>query len=100
MTKQILQIESTTVEDLKAELLLGIHDALQNYSTQFQSKNNDTLLTRQETAEMLSVSLVTLWKWTKDDILTAFRIGNRVRYKKGDVLEAMQKMNRFGEADF
>ncbi|GGD86370.1 helix-turn-helix domain-containing protein [Planktosalinus lacus] len=101
MTKQILQIENTSVEDLRSEILSSVNEALKNYSTQFQSnKNNDTLLTRQETADMLSVSLVTLWKWTKDDIIAAYRIGNRVRYKKGEVIEAMQKMNCFGEEDF
>ncbi|NCP61421.1 MAG: helix-turn-helix domain-containing protein [Flavobacteriales bacterium] len=99
MTKTILQIENTTVEDLKAELLSGVNEALKNFSTQIQGKNNDILLTREETAEMLSVSLVTLWKWTKDDVIPAFRIGNRVRFKKSEVLEAMQKMNRYGEED-
>jgi len=100
MNKTILHIENTTVEDLKAELLNGVNQTLKEFTSNFQAKNDDALLTREETAEMLQVSLVTLWKWTKDDIIPAFRIGNRVRYKKGEVLRAMQKMNQYGEEDF
>ena len=57
--------------------------------------NDDKLLTREETAEMLSISLTTLWKYTKDDVIPAFRIGSKVRYKKSDILLALQKMNQF-----
>jgi len=99
MTKTILHIENTTVDDLKSDLLNGVHETLRDFTSKFQAKNDDKLLTREETAEMLSVSLVTLWKWTRDDIIPAYRIGNRVRYKKGEVLQAMQKMNRHGEED-
>ena len=53
------------------------------------------LLTREETSKMLSVSLVTLWDWTRKDIIPAYRIGNKVRYKKHEVLQALQKMNKF-----
>ncbi|WP_405295405.1 hypothetical protein [Algibacter sp. Ld11] len=44
---------------------------------------------------MLSISLVTLWKYTKDDVVPAFRIGSKVRYKKSDILLALKKMNKF-----
>lgn len=97
MTKTILHIENTTVHDLKSDIINGVHKTLKNFTSNFQAKNDDQLLTREETAKMLSVSLVTLWKFTKDDIIPAYRIGNRVRYKKGEVLQAMQKMNRFNE---
>ena len=59
------------------------------------NEQTDQLLTRDETAKLLSVSLVTLWDWTKKDIIPAYRIGNKVRYKKGEVLNALQQMNKF-----
>jgi len=47
------------------------------------------LLTRKETAALLSISLVTLSKWTNQGRLTAYRIGTRVRYKADEVKSAL-----------
>jgi excisionase family DNA binding protein len=93
MVKQILQIESTSNEEFKREILNGVEKILSKLSK--DKENPDQLLTREETANMLSTSLVTLWKLTKNDIIPAFRIGTSVRYKKSDVLKALKKMNQF-----
>lgn len=95
MTKQILQIENTNTTDFKNEILNGVSDVLKNFATTLTSNDKDLLLTREETAKMLSVSLVTLWDWTKKDIIPAYRIGNKVRYKKSELLNALQKSNNF-----
>ncbi|MBN8643120.1 MAG: helix-turn-helix domain-containing protein [Flavobacteriales bacterium] len=95
MTKQILQIENTNTIDFKNEILNGVSDVLKDFAINLQNKDNEILLTREETAKILSVSLVTLWDWTKKDIVPAYRIGNKVRYKKSEVLNALQQMNNF-----
>jgi excisionase family DNA binding protein len=95
MTKQILQIENTNTTDFKKEILEGVSEVLKDFANNLQSKENDILLTREETAKLLSVSLVTLWDWTKKDILPAYRIGNKIRYKKSEVLNSMSKRNQF-----
>lgn len=93
MVKQILQIESTSNEEFKKEILKGVEKILSKLNKDKQ--NLDQLLTREETAHMLSTSLVTLWKLTKNDIIPAYRIGTAVRYKKSDVIKALKKMNQF-----
>jgi excisionase family DNA binding protein len=93
--KQILQIENTNTTDFKKEILDGVSEVLKDFANNLQSKENDVLLTREETAKLLSVSLVTLWEWTKKDILPAYRIGNKIRYKKSEVLNSMSKRNQF-----
>lgn len=95
MTKQILQIENTNTLDFKNEILIGVKDVLKSFATTLQTKDQDILLTRNETASMLSISLVSLWDWTRKDIIPAYRIGNKVRYKKSEVLSALQQMNNF-----
>ncbi|WP_179022011.1 helix-turn-helix domain-containing protein [Winogradskyella forsetii] len=94
MTKQILQIETCNKEDFKNEILEGVKEIYLSDLKNHEVKE-DRLLTREETAEMLSISLVTLWKWTKTDIIPAFRIGSKVRYKKSEILQALDKMNQF-----
>lgn len=95
MTKEILQIESTNTIDFKNEILIGVREELKSFASSFSEKDQDKLLTREETAKMLSISLVTLWNWTRTDIIPAYRIGNKVRYKKSEVLLALKQMNKF-----
>ncbi len=93
MVKQILQIENTQSSEFIPKILTGFENILKEYSK--SANDSEILLTREETAEMLSISLVTLWKYTKDDVVPAFRIGSKVRYKKSDILLALKKMNKF-----
>lgn len=90
----ILQLENTNALDFKNEIVKDVITALKGFANTLQP-DNEQLLTREETAKMLSVSLVTLWDWTRKDIVPAYRIGNKVRYKKSEVSEALQKMNKF-----
>jgi predicted site-specific integrase-resolvase len=97
MEKQILQIENINAAEFKQEMLSDFTAALHTFANSLQNPDKDKLLDRKTTAELLGISLVTLWDWTKKDIVPAFRIGNKVRYKKLDVLEALQKMNKFSD---
>jgi predicted site-specific integrase-resolvase len=69
--------------------------ALKEQNFQFQNSDEDQILTREEAAKMLTVSIVTLWSWDKKDILQTYRIGNKIRYKKSDLLNALTKKNKF-----
>ena len=93
MVKQVLQIENTESSEFIPKILSGFKDLLKAHNQ--SSKDDEILLTRDEAAKMLSVSLVTLWKYTKDDIIPAYRIGTKVRYKKSEILLALKKMNQF-----
>lgn len=95
MSKEILQLENTNANDFKNEIVKDVTNALKGYAETLQNPDKEKLLTRQETADLLSVSLVTLWDWTKKDIVPAYRIGNKVRYKKQEILQALQQMNKF-----
>jgi excisionase family DNA binding protein len=51
--------------------------------------NSEKLITRTETAQMLGVTLPTIYDWTKKRIITAYRIGNRVRYKHSEIMQTV-----------
>ena len=95
MKTSFIQIESTNSEDFKKEIISGVLTALKNFASNGQNDENDQLLTREETAKLLSISLVTLWTWTKEDLIPAYRIGNKVRYKKSEILKSLVKKNKF-----
>lgn len=57
-----------------------------------QPPHSPKLLTRQETAHFLGVSLPTLHEWTMCGRITANRIGSRVRYYQTDVEAALRQI--------
>jgi excisionase family DNA binding protein len=95
MKREIIQFESIDAEDFKDEIIKGVVLALEDLILPLQKTDEYELLTRNETAKMLSVSLVTLGDWNKKNIIQSYRIGNLVRYKKSDVLKALVKRNSF-----
>ena len=56
--------------------------------------NNPTdLLTRKQASEFLHINLSTLWVWTNAKKIQAYGIGNRVFYKKSELLDALRPLN-------
>ena len=91
------KIINTQIQSIEAKDLLTHFENLNNSLEQLQKtvkhKPKTVLLTRQEVAKLLDISLPTLWTWTKKNILTSYRIGNKIRYKEHEVLEALQQIN-------
>ena len=58
------------------------------------TKNEDEiLLSRVETCELLKINFSTLRRHPKSGKLTSYGIGNRVFYKKAEVLKSIKKLN-------
>ena len=91
----VLQLENVNAQDFKNEIISEIKNIFNGFANTLQTNDSDKLLTRDETAKILSISLVTLYHWTNKNILQAYRIGKKIRYKKSEVLEALQKRNNF-----
>lgn len=63
--------------------------------TQLQQKCNvPELLTKQETAELLNVSLSSVHNYTKQGRLIAQRVGNRILYSREQILQSLQIVER------
>ena len=52
----------------------------------------DELVTRKQAAKILGLSLPTLHGYTVRGIVPAYRLESRVRYKKGDLLNCLLKV--------
>ena len=62
-------------------------------------KQNDDYLTRKEAATQLNITLPTLGQYTKKGLLTSYKIGARVLYKKSEIESAPLKVN-FGRVQY
>jgi predicted DNA-binding transcriptional regulator AlpA len=51
------------------------------------------LLKRNEVAEIFGVTKVTIWDWTKKNILKAYKIANKVYYKQHEIEAALTQIS-------
>ena len=57
------------------------------------SNSEKELLTRIEVCELLSINKTSLWKHTKSGRLKSYGLGNRVYYKRSEVIGAVKPIN-------
>jgi excisionase family DNA binding protein len=88
-------INAIQIQGINAETLISkIKEVVKEVIPKPQPQTvTDRLLTRKEVCTMLQVSLVTVHNWTKQGILNPYRIGNKLRFKEIEVLEALQSVN-------
>lgn len=83
--KQVLQIEGITSNALLNE----VENLLKNaFSTIATPQPETEFITRQHVADLFGISLPTVHSWMNTGILTAYKIGNKTRFKKCEVLAA------------
>ncbi|WP_304016483.1 helix-turn-helix domain-containing protein [Nonlabens dokdonensis] len=93
MKKNIIQLHDITPSEFQEGLIKHLEFRLSEMLKGLDTKTKDKLLTREQTAEMLSISLGTLWSWTRKGILISYRIGNKIMYKQHEVYESLVKIN-------
>jgi hypothetical protein len=73
------------------QLAEALKPLLQHSVAEPQPEND--LLTREDVCKMLNFNKTSLWKHTKSGKLKSYGIGNRVLYKRNEVLEAVKPIN-------
>lgn len=88
---QVMQVFQMSMEDLKDIIreavisgLPPVNNSNETLCADSDDENSD-LLTREEVKNILKVSYPTLWKYNRDGILKAKKIGSRVYYSKADL---------------
>ena len=93
--KKVVTIENISVDeptDIIAEKLV---DKLEKrIATLILNQNDEELLTREETANLLKIDSSTLWHWTNKGKVTAYGIGARRYYKRGEIMKALVQLKR------
>jgi len=92
VTKKSTQVDHINAEDLLQSFLSGVEEKLNKFKENFQLKKPTIWISRKQVGEILSISLVSVDIWTKKGILTAYRIGNKKRFKRSEVESALTKI--------
>ncbi|EKT3972896.1 helix-turn-helix domain-containing protein [Flavobacterium psychrophilum] len=87
MVTQIL-FQGCTLQQLAEELA----PLLQSNSSNKEDENE--FISIEDTCELLHLNKTSIWKHTKSGKLKSYGIGNRVLYKRSEVLEAVKPLNK------
>lgn len=79
------------INELKNIISETVRDEMQKFNVPTPQPETE-FITRNETAQILGISLVTMNDWTKRGLIIGYRIGTRLRYKKGEILEAVKQI--------
>jgi excisionase family DNA binding protein len=86
---QQIIIQGYTLEQLAEALKPLLHQQTQTETV----PDLEELLTRKQACKLLSVCLSTLDKHTKNGNIKNYGIGNRILFKRKDLLECIQPIN-------
>ncbi|AIZ41219.1 helix-turn-helix domain-containing protein [Cellulophaga baltica] len=78
--------------ELILEKLNMLQSEINSLNENFQPKELIELMSREETANFFQISYPTLNNWTKNGILTGYRVGNRIYYKRSEIESQVQKI--------
>lgn len=93
MTKTVLQIENVNADEIfsRLERMESAITALSGTPQQTVSDTPLNYITRRDVATLFHVTLTTVHDWTRKGILQAYKVGNRVFYKRVEVENALTK---------
>ena len=90
-----IQFIQTTPQKLSEFINEGVKIQLEKLKKELQNQEAiDDLLTRKEAYEFLKIDSSTLWHWTNKNKVKAYGIANRRYYKRSELIEALNPLNK------
>lgn len=88
---QFISTSPTALADLIDEKIKNQLDELKN---SFTPKEPDDFMSRNETAELLKISLTALHDWMNKGILKPYKMGNKTYFSRKEVTETLFNSNK------
>lgn len=92
---QTIQIQSLSASDLRHIIKEATSQAISEVFAKFDEIKPETpkaLLSRRETADLLQITLPTLWKWTVAGRIKCRKIGKKTMYTYTDVMASLKEV--------
>ena len=94
---QTIQFIGTSPTELASLITDGIRKQIENLNRVNPSNEKDSpkeIMTRKETAELFSVSMVTIHDWVNSGIIKPYKVGNRTYFKRSELINVMDLSNQ------
>ena len=85
-----------SLPEFKEQLRELLRVEFQLSHTPKEKEESEELLNSSQTSKLLGVSKVTLHKWKLEGRVKSYRIGTRIRFKRVEVLQALQTIKTKG----
>jgi excisionase family DNA binding protein len=90
----VLQVHQINADTLLSQIDGIIESRLKSFAPKPSTPQDaEEFLTREEVARLLKISFPTLHDWTNKNLLKSYRIGNKVRYRKSEVMQSPKAIN-------
>ena len=89
-----VQFIQVTPQELAELIQESVKQSLPSLPLPQIDSNQKEVLTRTETAKLLSISLVCLHDWVRKKILKPYKVGNKTYFKRSEVMEVFSSSNR------
>jgi hypothetical protein len=86
-------LQNLTPRDLEELITRVVKEQLQEFVKNVPTENPYELLTRAEACTLLKINMTTLWNWSKKGRIKSYGIGNRVYYKRGELMGSLVRIN-------
>lgn len=93
MDKSNFILTSVPIDELRTIIQECVKSEFQNFKQEIPP--DDDLITSKEACKILGISLVTLHFWRIDGKVKFYRIGTRIRFKKNELMEALQTTKKY-----
>lgn len=80
--------------DFKELLNNCIREQFENHKP--EPPKDDEFITTNEAIKILGVSKPTLHKWKTEGLIPFYRISSRIRFKKSEIIDAIQTVKKYG----
>ena len=94
MANKTIQFIQITPEQLQEAIISGVKVEIDKLQEQFQPKEPEELMTRNEVRNFFKVDLSTVHNWTKKGKLISYGLGHRIYYKRSEVEQAILPLNK------
>lgn len=89
LSNKVLQVHQISAENLLTQIDGIIENRLKSFTPSTVAPSDaPEYLSREQVANMFNVSFPTLWAWCNKGILKSYKLGNKVRFLKSEVLTA------------
>jgi hypothetical protein len=89
-----IQFIQITPDELKDAIINGVRKELEKLKKDFQPKDPEQFLTRNEVADMLKINISTVHNWTKEGTLIRHQIAGRVYYKRTEIEKSIVPLKK------
>lgn len=88
-----IMLHNLTPKQLEELITRVVREELIEFRKNLGTENPDELLTRTEACGLLKINMTTLWNWSKKGKIISYGIGNRVYYKRGELMKSLVRIN-------